>query len=193
MTGLARHLNQDERELADLGKADADQQRRRQRLAEEQRDHRPDRPLADHDEPDQHAQQADVVDDHAQVDQDADRDEEERDERVAQGQEPGQHLVRVVRLIDEEPSQERAERQRQPGRLGDRRGAETEGERYEQQEFLVPRARHSRQDLGQDARGEIEERHQDRGRRQERLRDREDPVALHRAEGRDQDDQDDGR
>ena len=101
--------------------------------------------------------------------------------------------MRVVRLVDEEPGQERAERQRQPGRLGDRRGPETQGERHEQQELVVPHPRHSRQDLGQDARGEIEERHQDRGRRQESPRDREDPVALHRAEGRDQDDQDDCR
>ena len=108
---LPRHLDQDEGEFADLGEPDAHEERGPQRLTEEKGDGGPDHPLAQDDEADERGQERDVRDDHARVDQGADRDEEEGDERVADRQEARERLVRVVRLVDEQPRQERAKRE----------------------------------------------------------------------------------
>jgi hypothetical protein len=57
--------------------------------------------LARDDELEQHGEHAHVVHDERRVDQRADRDEEERDERVAQRQEARQRLVRVFGIADQ--------------------------------------------------------------------------------------------
>src|SRR2546428_3724119 len=91
---------------------------------------------------------------------------------VAKGQEAREHLVSVVRLVDEEPRQERAQRERETGRLRQRGRAEADGERHEQKELVAPCPRDAGQDRGQDAAGGREE------------RDQEDPPRPGRACGR---------
>ena len=77
------HLNQDVRELADLGQAHPDEQGSPKRVAKEQNDGRPDHHFPDDDEGDDHAQEKGIREERPGVDQCADRHEEERHERVA--------------------------------------------------------------------------------------------------------------
>ena len=112
MPRLPSHLDQDEGELPDLSEPDAHQDRGPQRLAEDESHSGPDRELADDDEPDQGPEQRQVRGDRSQIDEGADGDEEERDERVPKREEARERLMGVVRLVDEEARQERPERER---------------------------------------------------------------------------------
>ena len=71
-------------------------------------------------------------------------DEEQRDEGVAQRQESRQRLVRVVRAVDDEPREERAERERQPGGLGEGRRPEPDREGDEQEHLVAVHPGHPR-------------------------------------------------
>src|SRR5207247_2778898 len=93
-------------------------------------------------------------------------------------------------LVDEEARQERPERERWPRRLGERRGAEGDRERDQQEELVVARLGHAGEEPRQDATGEQKEREQDRRGRREGLPHRKDVAAVQAAEDRDEHDQD---
>ena len=86
-----------------------------------QHDGRDDAYLADHHHRAETGDQPGLGQQHARVDEHADRDEEQRGEQVAQRQHFGDHLGAVLRLGDHQASQKRAERQRQAGELGQQR------------------------------------------------------------------------
>ncbi len=96
----------------------------------------------------------------------------------------------IVGLADDEAGEERAQGQGQPDGLGERRGAERDGQGHEQEELLVVRARdprHQRRDALGDEERERREDHQGLA---EGEADREEAAGLEGAEGGDQHDQD---
>ena len=190
MPGAPGHLDQDERELADLGQPHADQHGGADRLAEQPHHQRPQHELAHDDEGDHGAEQRQVVHDQRRIDERTDGDEEERHEGVADGQHARERLVRVVGPADEQAGQECPERQGQPHRLGQRRRAEPDGEGDQEEQLVVLGPRHARHDRRYDLGRQIGEGHQDERGLAEGRRDGEQAAGLERPEGGDQHDQD---
>ena len=77
------------------------------------------------------------------------------------GRSAGQRLVRVVRPVDEEAGQERAQRQGEAGGLGERRGAEPHREGHEQEHLVAVHARHPRHERRDELGRHVAGRHQD--------------------------------
>jgi hypothetical protein len=113
-------------------------------------------------------------------------DEEERPEGVAQRQQARQGLVRVVRLADDEPGEEGAQGERQPHRLGQRGGAQTDGERHQEEELGAPHSRHLVQQRRNHPRYQIEEGDEDEGGPAQRERDGDEAPGLELAQLREQ-------
>ncbi len=186
----ARHLDEDERELADLGEPDPDQQRGPEGPPEEPDHQRPQEELADHHHQHHGDEERNVRHEARRIDERPDGHEEERHEHVAERQEPRERLVRVLRTVDDEPGQERAEGQREARGLGERGGAQAHREGH-QEEHLVAvhpgRAGHQRRD---DARGHVAGRHQQQQGPPQRARDGGEPSRVEGAQGRDDHDED---
>jgi hypothetical protein len=184
--GVARHLHEHEGELPDLRQPDPHQERGGQRMAEHPHHRGADHRLAhDHHEHQPH-QQRHMAQYRAQVDEGAHGHEEEGPEGVAQRQQAREGLVRVVRLADDEAGQERAQREGQSDRLGQRRRAQRDGEGHEQEQLRAPHAGdvgHQRRDH---ARHEIEERQEDEGRLAQGQRDGEEAAGAELAQRRQQ-------
>ena len=182
MAGVPCHLNQDERELADLRQAHTHEGGDGQRLSEEPDHPRPDHRLPNHDEQDEHGQNGQVVEHGTRIDEPTHGDEEERPEGVAQGQQARQGLVGIVRLADDEPGEESAQRERQPHRLGEGGGAEPDRERDQEKELGAPHPRHPVQDRGNHPRYQIEKGDEDDGGLAQRERDGDEAPGLELAQ-----------
>ena len=125
---------QDEGELADLGQAGADRQRRIERVAEgEDEGYRGDG-LAEHDDGGDGDHLGWLGDENLRVEQHADRDEEENRECVAQRQRFLGGAVAEFRAAYRHAGEERAEREGNPEQVGgtvgdaDRGGDDAQGE-----------------------------------------------------------------
>ncbi len=101
--------------------------------------------LADHHQTDDRPEEGKVADHGAWVDEGADGDEEERHERIAQGEQARQRLVGVVRLADEQPRQEGPQGEGESRGLRHRRRPQPDGQGDQQKQLLVVGAGHPRQ------------------------------------------------
>ena len=135
---LAVDLREDERELADLGEASADDERGPDGVAEGQDDARRHKPLADHDQRDDRRDEERLADDERRIEEHADRNEEEHREGVAQRQRLGGGLMAEVGFADRDAREERAERERDLEReRGHHRDAERHDEDRKREELAV--------------------------------------------------------
>ncbi len=136
----ATDLHQHERELADLRQPEADRGHRAHRVAE-----RRGRGAASHRlGPDDHRRQPEhqrpALGGGADVDQHADRDEEDAGEDVAERRHVGEHLVAVLGLRDQEPGDEGAQGEREAERVGRPGEAQADRERAEHEQLAAARA-----------------------------------------------------
>src|SRR5207244_1794875 len=96
-------------------------------LEEDERDHAGEKPR--------------LAREHGGLEEHPDAREEDGDERVAEWEELGEHLVRVEAPGEREPGEERADRQREPELRRADGGAERDDERRERKELRRPGAR----------------------------------------------------
>jgi hypothetical protein len=184
---VPRHLHEDEGEFADLGQAHAHEGGDGQWLPEEPDHAGPEHGLAGHDERDQHDEDRQVVEHGARIDEAAHGHEEERPEGVAQRQEARQGLVRIVRLADDEAGEEGSQGERQPDRLGERGGAQPDGEGHQEEELGAAHPRHLVQQRGNHPRHQIEEGNEDEAGLAQRQRNGDEAPGLELSQAREQD------
>src|SRR5262249_40904356 len=154
-------LDQDERELADLAEPDPDTHRGRPWIAKRPHDRGPDHELAEDDHRHQHRHQPPVARHRSGVDERANGDEEPRDEDAADLQQTYERPVRVFGAIDDQPGQERAQRERQSRGMRHRGRAEPDGEHDQKEELIVRGRRHTGQNSRHGPRGKEDEGHHD--------------------------------
>ena len=150
-----RRLTQDERELADLGEAGGDDERRERGLAQHEGEGQGDQALAQDDERGEEGDVARVGDQVARVDEHAHRHEEEDGEGLAEGQHVRADLMAQRRLGDDDAGQEGAERDRHAEQRGRGEGdAEGHREGDEQEQLARLHAGDLQQHPGHDARAQ---------------------------------------
>ena len=159
---VQRLLREEEAELADLGDRRSEQDRAAQRQAAAPAPGRRSQSLDDHRDHQQGQQRRPVAHQGGRVQQHPDRHEEQDREQVAERDDLAGRLVRQVRLGDDDPGHERAEREREPEhRAREERGQQRRREHREQEQLRRPEAADGPEEPRQDARphdvGEREE------------------------------------
>ena len=137
---LHAETGQDERELADLGEARRDRERRADRVAADQDDGEGGERLAQHDHEHHGHHRQGLAQEDGRIEQHADRDEEQDREGVLERQAVGCRLVAEIALAQHHAGEEGAERERHAEQLGRAKG-DPERQRQHGQREQLARAR----------------------------------------------------